>query len=122
MPQRLHASVFGRKVERTITLFISLGKEPAEFVQLCQNLVRNVPSNLPWIRVRLSLLGRNETVSEPCHKYSSTTFVRNNFGRNFCRSRNFTLIRTDKRHLNSSGKVKDVKSLKFNQAAFRCHR
>ncbi|GFS37338.1 hypothetical protein NPIL_639891 [Nephila pilipes] len=80
MPQRLQCKrVWKGKVEKNhYTFSYPLGKEPpSEFVQLCQNLVHETfPATKGSVFTLAYLLCRNETVSEPCHKYSSTTFVR----------------------------------------------
>ncbi|GFS41717.1 hypothetical protein NPIL_356801 [Nephila pilipes] len=108
MPQRLQCKrVWKGKVEKNnYTFSYPFGKEPpSEFIQLwgqlCQNLV---PETSPATRSKGSvftlayLLCRNGTLSELCHKYPSTTFVREQLlGDEICRSRILTLIRTDKK-------------------------
>ncbi|GFT67287.1 hypothetical protein NPIL_535401 [Nephila pilipes] len=104
MPQRLQCKrVWKGMVEKNnYTFSYPLGKEPpSEFVQLCQNLVLETfpaTKTIGSVFTLAYLLCRNGTVSEPCHKYPSTTFVREQIlGDGICRSRNITLIRTDKK-------------------------
>ncbi|GFT05764.1 hypothetical protein NPIL_222881 [Nephila pilipes] len=82
MPQRLQCKrVWKGKVEKNIYTFsYPLGKEPpSEFIQLCQNLVPETSpatQTIGSVFILTYLLCRTGTVSEPCHKYPSTTFVR----------------------------------------------
>ncbi|GFT24565.1 hypothetical protein NPIL_239871 [Nephila pilipes] len=92
MPQCLQCKrVLKGKVEKNYTCSYPLGKRASFRVHpvIPESSSRNTPNHLIGFVFTLAyLLCMNGTVSEQCHKYPSTTFVREQLlGSEICRSR-----------------------------------